>query len=254
MTVSIHGKDPRLRYCKDYLLRSAVGRGGKLLLLPIPSSRDGEHVTGTDERIDEVCAQLLGGDIIVGYGLPRAIRTSLASKGVFIIDVEHDEEYLMANANLTAIGTLGRILTEESAAPCELSVGIIGYGRIGQRLLYSLAFLGARVKVFTSKKELATDLCMLGISGADSLSLEKTPTAESFSGLDILINTAPARLIPACAAEALTGVRVIELAGGDNIPAGITYERFASVPAEMYPKSAGKALSDSIFRMLGQTH
>ena len=92
---------------------------------------------------------------------------------------------------------------------------------------------------------------MLGVSGVDSLSIDSSLTSERLSSLDILINTAPARLIGERAAEALSSVRVIELASGDNIPEGINVERLASVPAIMYPASAGAALARSVLRMLG---
>ena len=166
-----------------------------------------------------------------------------------MLDPSRDEEYISANANLTAIGTLGRILTEEHAAPCQLSVGIIGSGRIGSHLARYLMFLGARVTVFTSKSELRRDLAMLGVSGVDSCAL--TDSADRLRDLDILINTAPAALIPKDASVALTDTRVIDLASGTNIPESIHYESWQSVPAAMYPESAGRELYLSIMRMLG---
>ena len=252
MTVSIYGKDKRLAYAREYLLSALLGSNKNAVLLPVPTSRDGVHINGTDITLDEVISSLRGSDIIVGYGISRAHREAIAARGAIAVELSRDEGYLFGNAELTAVGTLGRILAEEITAPRDMSVGIIGCGRIGQRLLHLFAMLGARVRAFTSKRELARDLCMLGVSGIDSLSLEGGMNADSFSGLDILINTAPASLIPRSACEALAKTRVIELAAGDNIPEGIRAERFASVPAEMYPRSAGRVLSDAVLRILGE--
>ena len=68
-------------------------------------------------------------------------------------------------------------------------------------------FLGASVKVFTSKSELRRRLCMLGISAVDYNSEEEMTLA--FADLDILINTAPARLISEESAKVLSEKRVI---------------------------------------------
>ncbi|MBQ8380725.1 MAG: hypothetical protein IJY18_02425 [Clostridia bacterium] len=251
MTVSIVGSDPRLRYCKESLLLRLPRWAPDITLLPIPSSQNGRTVKGTELTLDEVLGGLSGGDILVSYGLSKERRLSLQPRGITVIDPSCDEGFLSDNARLTAMGTVGRILTEEISSPKGLKIGIIGYGRIGQDLSHMLAFLGAKLRIFTSKKEIARDMCMLGISGVDSLSLENAE--ERFSGLDILINTAPAMLVPKSSAPELKGVRVIELASGNNFPEGITYERLASVPAEMYPKSAGVALADAVMRMMGES-
>ena len=75
---------------------------------------------------------------------------------------------------------------------------------------------------------------------------------DAFSGLDILINTAPAHILSEDYKESLGGVRIIELASGDNIPPGLNYERMAAIPARMYPKSAGYTVARAILRRLGE--
>ncbi len=250
MNIHIYGTDPRLRFCRERLLSELGGFVGDMLILPIPSTRDGNTVLGTDKSFEDILLGFSPGTAVVGYSLPRDVRGMISERGMTVLDVSRDEDLLLTNADLTAIGTVGRILTEEISAPSGLSVGIIGYGRIGQRLLYILSFLGARITVFTSKDEVKRDLCMLGISGADSTTLDELGN-RALSGLDILINTAPARLI-GDSVHIPEGLRIIELASGENMPHGINYERFASVPAVMYPKSAGEALADSVLRMLGK--
>ena len=250
MQLSILGEDPRLRYCKEYLISGGELAFGKILLTPIPTTLDGITVKGSSTPLCEIPELLTGKDALVCYGLPRSIKSRLLPMGVTVADVDGDEQFLEDNARLTAIGAVGRILTEEIAAPSELSIGVIGYGRIGRRLVDIFAYLGARIRVFTSKRELSRELSMLGISGVDSTSLEGAD-GDCFSGLDILLNTAPAMLIPERMREALFGVRVIELASGSNFPRGIIYEKFASVPAEMFPKSAGFTLGRAACRLLG---
>ncbi len=253
MNIHIYGADARLEFCREYLLRRTNNLAKSIALLPIPTTKDGKTLHGCRESLDAVAEKLVDYDFVVGYDVPKAFRAKLSEYGVAVIDISRDEEYLAENANLTAIGTVGRILTEEKAAPCDLSFGIIGYGRIGQRLLHILMFLSGKVTVFTSKTELRGELCMLGISGVDSLSISAPEAISKISNLDILINTAPARLINGDMRDSLAGVRIIELASGENLPEGLGVERFAAVPSFMYPKSAGASLARSVLRMLGET-
>ena len=250
MKIHIVGADERLKVCAA-LLEKAPPRGiESIRLLPIPASRDGLTVTGTKETVEEIAKDFGAGEAVVAYGANAEMRSIFAERGVLLLDPSRDEKYISANAELTAVGAIGRILTEERAAPCQLSVGVIGYGRIGSHLVRCLMFLGATVRVFTSKSELRRDLQMLGVSGVDSCSLSDG-VLENLGGLDLLINTAPASLLPDEAASVLEKTRVIELASGKNLPEGIKSESWQSVPAAMYPESAGRELYLSVIRMLG---
>ena len=150
---------------------------------------------------------------------------------------------------MTAVGAVGKILTESSSVPKDLSIGIIGYGRIGKRLLELLLFLGARVVVFTSKEGVRRELCAHGVSALPYEALLKTGDVAS---LDVLINTAPAPIISDEAIAAFEKTKLIELASGDNFPKNASVTRLMQLPAKMYPRSAGRALGGSILRMLGE--
>ena len=50
----------------------------------------------------------------------------------------------------------------------------------------------------------------------------------------------------------LSGVKIIELASGNNFPMCKDIIRLPSLPARMYPISAGRAVADSVLRMLGE--
>lgn len=252
MNVRTYGASERLKICREYLKRAQIASARNIVLLPIPTTRDGMTVTGTEETLRGVLDSVIGSDVVVGYGLPQDFREGLSERGAVAIDVCRDEKYLSENADLTAIGTLGRILCEEGRVPCEMSIGIIGYGRIGERLVRYLMFLGADVTVFTSRSSLCRELGMIGVKSVCTSSLEAGKSFEELSRLEILINTAPAPVIPIEAKEALSGTRIIELASGNNFPEDMNVARFASVPAVMYPKSAGRVLAECVLRMLGE--
>lgn len=249
MRIHIVGADERLKICAALLEKNPPRAVRDIWLLPIPVTRDGICAAGTGIRLDEITDGVEAKDAVVAYGAEAALREQIVSRSALLVDPSRDEEYISANAYLTAVGAIGRILTEESAAPCQLSVGVIGYGRIGKHLVRTLLFLGATVRVFTSKSTLRSDLALLGVTGVDSCSLSDG-APDAFSGLDILINTAPAALIPSGAESALKNTRVIELASGKNLPESILCESWRSVPAAMYPESAGHELYLSVMRML----
>ena len=283
MNIRTYGTDERLAFCREYLYKKNIRSVRDIILLPIPTSKDGLTVFSTGKTPEELfgavgCSDALGArgeglvfgestdagneenpdelplfsSLVVGYGLPTGFRRFFSERGSCIADVANDENFVSENARLTAEGTLGKILSEEKAAPSELSVGIIGYGRIGKRLLNLLAFLGARLTVFTSKEELVRELCMIGVSSAPSESLSNGTAVKALGELDIIINTAPTRLIGDAELSALSGAKIIELASGNNFPDGTSVLRLPSLPARMYPKSAGKVLADSVLRMLGE--
>ena len=249
MTVFSYGTDARLEYCREILEEKIYPGVSRIILLPVPTTRDGVHIFGTDTALSELYGSVLPGDFVVGYGLPKEAREAASAGGGTVFDLSLDEDYIMENAHLTAIGTAARLLENGTAAPSDMSVGIMGYGRIGEKLTHILMFLGARVKVFTSKGELRRRLCTLGVSVADYTSEDDMICA--FADLNILINTAPARLISGECAKRLSGKRIIELASGDNLPSGLSVERMSSVPALMFPMSAGKTIARSVDRALG---
>lgn len=249
MTVSLYGEDRRLEYCRELLFPREYPGISRVILLPIPTTRDGAHILGTDLAFSEFCLDIRAQDLIVGYMLPREIREAAAAVGGAVLDISSDEKYVAENAHLTAIGTAARLLENGESALSDMNIGIIGYGRIGEKLAHILMFFGARVKVFTSKSEVRRRLCMLGVNGADYFS--ELDMADAFHDLDILINTAPARLITESLAISLFGKRVIELASGDNMPASLQVERMPSVPSVMFPKTAAKTVFDAIERAVG---
>ena len=104
-----------------------------------------------------------------------------------------------------------------------------------------LLYLGARVRVYTSRQATRIDLCEYGIASAESCE------SADLSGIDILINTAPAVIFSIDAVP--PELRIIDLASGDNFP-GRDVERYPSVPAKMLPVSAGRAWGRALERFI----
>ena len=218
-----------------------------LVLLPIPSTRDGVHISGSEATLHSALSSLGGGDAVVGYGLPCELVGALRLKGALVYDAALDEEFLLQNAELTALGALGYILTSIKASPSELRFGIVGYGRIGKMLLRYLLFFGARVKLFTSRAELYEELLRYGVEASP---IFKKGGAPDFSGVDILINTAPTSLSGGFEKGKVGAMRIIELASGNNFEGVEGVEYLPGLPGKTYPKSAGAALFSGIMRFI----
>ena len=240
MQIKIYENDLRARACAEILSSSdRLLRFSRVLLLPIPSTRDGIHIAGCALELGCELASVGEGDLVVGYALSAEAELLARSRGAEVFDAASDEVFLSENAELTSLAALG-ILLGASVAPSDMRVGIVGLGRIGERLLYKLAFLGARPRVYTTRPELRLGLAEDGIES------ELCPYSGEVSDLDFLVNTAPARLFDF--ASIAEGVRVLELASGNNFKSTVALERYPSLPARVYPVSAGRVWAESILR------
>lgn len=224
----------------------------RLTLLPIPTSRDGVHVAGSEARLGELADRLEAGGLVVGYGLPASFTDTLDERGIAHSDAARDELFLKRNAYISALGVLGWVLSRSGRTPDELRFGVVGYGRIGGELVRLLLFLGGRVRVFTSKAAARAALGELGIEsaplGADGIE------PASVAGLDVLINTAPcprlARAFPT--GHVPEGLRVLDVASGESFAGVREVERLPAIPERLFPESGGAAYSDAVRRALAR--
>lgn len=235
MIIRAFGDSGRQRECERRLSLIKDGRYGKIIVLPIPTSRDGVTVNGTGMSFSEVAREASEGTLVAGYNIPDTLGDMLAERGAHIYDAGLDEAFLVENAEVTARGALGRILCELPRDISEQKIALVGYGRIGQRLTRLLLFLGASVTVYTRREETRLELSMSGVS-AELLREEC-----ELSGFDMIINTAPARIMSEESARRLAlDTRIFDLASGNNFPASEGIIKLGSVPDTMYPITAGR--------------
>ena len=247
MSIETYGTGERLR-CAARIARDISHK--HLVLLPVPTTRDKKHVANTDIPLEDTLVNVSGGSVVVGYGLPDFYKERISALGAAALDLSLDERFLEDNAYITAVGALGYILTNVKSSPEALSIGVVGYGRIGSRLVRMLLFFGARVRVYTSKVLTSLDL---GECGIDSVCLsEWGGGVYDFSGLDILINTAPKDMSESFP-DGIGDMRVIELASGHNFEGVSGVEALPSLPDRMYPESAGVAYASALQRFLGKS-
>lgn len=244
MEILTYGNGERLLACSSAVAAGCPG-DCRIIILPIPTTRDGKTVAGTDVSLSEVCSRVERGMLVAGYSIPEEMAAEIVSRGGNIYDGSLDEELILANARLTAYGTLGWLLTNGSLAPEELAVGLVGYGRIGKELLRLLLFLGYKVRVYSSCADTRTTLSEHGIEVRDSR------CGIDFSGLDILINTAPAPLISRKARRGNSELLILDLASGKYLEGIEGVVKLPSVPEKYFARGAGRLYAERILKRLG---
>ncbi len=233
-----------LSYCEQ----NPPGGVGRIVILPIPTSRDGVHISGTDRLVSEVSGAVTPKDAVCGYAIPKKDKEMMLCRGARVYDAALDEDFLLKNARLTAEGTLGHILTSSKKSPKDMKIGIIGYGRIGKYLASMLLSLGAGVRVYTSKNDTRVALGECGIESEYMAAGDEI--IPNIQGLDIIVNTAPKPLYKTFSLGIPQGLSIIEVASGDNFAGVSGVLRLPSIPDRLYPESSAKLYFDGICRHL----
>ena len=227
----------RCRVAEEILAATEFKNNGirRIILLPVPSFRDGEHVSGTGIGIGEACDMLTPGDLLVGYGVPRLICDRASEVGASTLDLLQDGKFIFKNNELTAHATLGYILSALGADVSDLKIGIIGYGSLGTALTRLLLFLGAELTVFSGSEEKRISLLSAGVSALDYGELVNVEC-------DVLINTAPACYLDGKMPRLPL---LLDLASGNHY-ADYGATSLPSLPEKRYPMSAGKAYAKAV--------
>ncbi len=243
MEIRVFGIEERVAESARLLSdRRSREESGRLILLPIPTSIDGLYIKGTDYTAYDIAALTDSETVIIGYNIPSPITDKAEKVGARIFDALHDEQFLSDNAELTARGALGYILTGSKKDIADMHIGIVGYGRIGMRLLRLLLFFGAKITLYTTRPEVALEMGKIGVSAC-------APDENAdLSGLDILINTAPARQINPYLLDQKT--QIIDLASGNVFRGAERLTLLSAVPAKYYPLSAGRVYAERAFSKL----
>ena len=242
MEILSFGGGRRMRECQGLLESLTAELSGRLILLPIPTTRDNIYVKDTDMPLSGILPLLGKGDLLVGYNIPKSIFLGAENLGCAVYDAGRDERFLYENALISAKGALGYVLTNFPKDVSDLKIGIIGYGRIGRELLRCLICLGSRPILYTGRREVAMEL---GKDGVDCRVISDDPDP---SGLDLLINTSPALEINIDRLDEKTSV--IDLASGNVFPPDPRLVKLASIPDVYYPLTAGRLYAEGVLRFL----
>lgn len=231
---------------------SAMPEHTDAVLLPWPHSfRDG-LLTGTQlnkpgilERIP-TCTLLLHGGGVTAQEAPMAEN---------VFDPSMDEEFLRANARLTAEGAIARAMQRQGRALLGATVLITGFGRIAQELTIRLVAMGS-FAIVCARNEMQ-------MRRAHEMGAHPVPLAQIASAVrqaDVIFNTVPAHILGKTALDRIRkDALVIELASppyGMNMELarhmGVSVALESGVPGRYAPMNAGAALFAALDRKLAQ--
>ena len=258
--VTVFGIDiPRLDE-KDNLIYSKnlseATENAIMAVLPLPFSRDKITLNAPSSTEAILLSDIYSycSDIpYIAAGLPDTESKNKLSGKSFLIDYATREDFTLKNALATVEGAVAIAIREMPTTLHGSVCAVTGYGRIGKILVRTLLSLGASVKVFARKN---TDRISAQIDGAKAF--DSKDISENIYDTDILINTVPSVIIEEKVLKNFPKSSIIiELAsppGGvdkhDAVISGIRLINAQSLPGKYSPKSAAKAIYDSIFSAL----
>ena len=242
MEIRLMGGGGRMRECGKILGGILEQNKGRLLILPIPTSRDNIFINSTEITVKATADLIDGQTVVIGYSIPQDIVQRAAEVAAEVFDASLDEEFLLDNAKISANGALGYILTHSPKDIGDMRIGIVGYGRIGREMTRLCLLLGAYVRLYTAREEVALELGEMGID--TRLIADKN----DLSDLDILVNTTPKRQINE--EDIPSWIDVIDLASGKIFEPSPRLIKLSSIPDAFYPESAGRLYANAILRFL----
>lgn len=237
--------EDRLEYTEDI---SYGIQGSQGVILPFPCQKDGflnTPFSGRKIEIESIFSFDDGKRLFFGGKLPF--------KGDNIVDYSQNEDFLWHNAVPTAEGALDIAMKELETTVHGAEITVVGYGRIGSCLTRILHSLGARVTVVARSAKSRTPAEILGVNAVGFDRFEAP-----LSCADIVFNTVPSKVIGENElASTRPGTAIIDLAslpgGADEKECekyGIRLIRALGLPGRVAPKTAGKAIFQTVLPIL----
>ena len=93
MNIEIFGTAERMKALATLALDFISGHA---VLLPVPSTKDGTHISGTDITLDQTLGAVGGESVVVGYNLPLWYKEKAEGLGARILDLSLDEKFMKA--------------------------------------------------------------------------------------------------------------------------------------------------------------
>ena len=98
MNIETYGSGERLMHAAR-LSSSLCAK--HLVLLPVPTTKDGMHVTGTDIPLTDALSNVASESTVFGYAIPESYKDKVEEVGARVVDLAEDEDFILENAILT---------------------------------------------------------------------------------------------------------------------------------------------------------
>ena len=221
--------------------------GARVIVLPLPAVKS-ETVMEFAKVVEH--AQKSGA-MILGGMFSTYMKDTMDAQSVGYFDYYDDECFTIRNAYLTAEGALSIAMNRLEKDMKSTSFAIFGYGRIGSALGDLLLACKGNTTVYARRDEALTTAAERGLN-------TKYISCDGALDYDVIFNTIPARVI--------TNEQILELGESTllvelaSAPGGFDAEiaeqsgakvmKAAGLPGKYAPRSAGKALADTLLKIL----
>ena len=232
--------------------------GADVILLPLPTSRDGKSVNLTSSseniKLEDVFHAISKCEhrLIIGGLISDEIINNALSYGIDMIDYYKSEDLQQKNALPSAEGAIMVAMENTDSVLEGMNVLVCGYGRIGKILASKLKLLGASVSVAARKDAALCEIAMSGFSPIDSRKINQLTDASKEA--NVIFNTVPNLIFTRQIIENIdVDTLYIEIAsspGGIDLQSARSHGMriiFApSLPGKYAPASAGEYIFETI--------
>ena len=267
--VTVYGNQPSLYqlskedvsyYDANVILNSSfvtTVKENDVLILPIPLSKDSEHIT-MNKMYDPISNSSLLQNLthkpyIFAGAIKPSIRTFLQEHEVPFCDFMELEPIAIENAIATAEGTIVEAISRSNINLNHSNVLVLGYGRCAKILASKLKGMDAIVTIAARK---ADALAYAKAYGFNAIKLPEKVT--DLSHYDYIFNTIPTAIISRELLQTTkSDVTIIDIAsapGGVDFAAakelGINASLCLALPGIYAPKASATILSDAILELI----
>ncbi len=240
----------------------SVVKGSRAVILPLPVTRDGEHVLMpyADEqklKLLEVMKAIEEDALLLGGNLDSDIKAIAKNNNIPLLDYFDCEDLKIKNAIPTAEGAIEIAMRETSITLNGACVLVCGYGRIGKVLSSLLKALGAKVYVSARRH---SDIAYITVNGNVPVRYGSGEFFEALKTVDIVFNTVPAHILDKTVIEKMKSCcLIIDLASGDGgtdfdaaKKCGIKAIHALSLPGKVAPVTAGEIICDCVLEIFNR--
>ena len=226
-----------------------------VVLLPMPVTRDEMYLhaplANAPYRLKDVLDAITAGTSVYGGAIPQTLYEPARRREIRLYDYLKQEELALLNAIPTAEGAIQIAMEQLPVTIHDLSVLVIGAGRIGSAVAMRLRGLGARVTVSARREADFARMYSAGYHCLDTRRLEG-----QLHAFPLIINTVPADILSrAVLADCAPDTLLLDLASGEG---GVCEDaknlcrviHALSLPGKVAPKSAAAAIAQTVRHML----
>lgn len=227
------------------------------LILPLPVSKDGESVScplvGESLPFD-VLLQFAAEHTVYGGLISEKFTELCPRKGIRTVDY-YDEDVILKNATLTAVGTM-EVLREYGVDLGEKpNIAVTGFGRVARAIAHELLSVGVVPTVAARSIEARFEAGKIGCKVISLYDLRADT-----SSFDVLLNTVPAPLFSA-QELALTKptVCIVDVA---SAPFGVDFDaaralgktavKAQSLPGKYTPQAAAEVIGEKLLGLISE--